>query len=146
VRFGPVTAAGRPGIVTDVAGDRRALTTTFSEFEVTVDAASGEPDPTKTFSMTLPLTGGAEGETLKVYAQGYAFLDAGATASVTLRGGGRTVVKGFASGSDDSYLQALELPARPGVTYQLSFAVDVHRGAGEGAGDLNMLSIDVEIS
>ena len=35
------------------------LSTTFSDFEVTMDATSAEPVVTKTFSMTLPLTDGA---------------------------------------------------------------------------------------
>ena len=85
MRFGKVTTAGR-GSDTNIAEDRRALTTTFSDFEITVDPTSAEPEATKTFTMTMPLTDGVAGETLWVYAQGFAFLDAGAKASVSLGG------------------------------------------------------------
>jgi hypothetical protein len=145
VRFGPMATAGNPSEL-DIAGDRRALTVSFWDFEVTVEPASAEPDATKSFSMTVPLTAGAEGETLRVHAQGFAFMDEGAKASVTLQGGGRQVIKGFATGDDDSFLQTLELPARPGVTYQLHFAIAVDRGAtAEGVGYLNIAAIDMEI-
>jgi hypothetical protein len=145
VRFGRVTASGR-GSETSIASDRRALTTTFSDFEVTVDPEPAEPDPTKTFTMTMPLTTGRGGETLSVYAQGFIFLDGGAKASVTLQGGGRQIIQGYATGADDSFLQTLELPARPGVTYQLTFAIDIDRGAdAEGTGYLNIAAIDIGI-
>ncbi|HEU4896817.1 MAG TPA: hypothetical protein VFX88_04495 [Actinomycetota bacterium] len=145
VRFGRVTASGR-GSETSIAPDRRALTTTFSDFEVTVDPEPAEPDPTKTFTMTMPLTTGRGGETLSVYAQGFIFLDGGAKASVTLQGGGRQIIQGYATGADDSFLQTLELPARPGVTYQLTFAIDIDRGAdAEGTGYLNIAAIDIGI-
>ena len=143
MRFGRVTASGR-GSETSIAPDRRALTTTFSDFEVTVDPEPAEPDPTKTFTMTMPLTTGRGGETLSVYAQGFIFLDGGAKASVTLQGGGRQIIQGYATGADDSFLQTLELPARPGVTYQLTFAIDIDRGAdAEGTGYLNIAAIDI---
>lgn len=145
VRFGKVTTSG-PGTDTSIAEDRRALTTTFDEFELAVDPTSAEPDATKTVTMTMPLTDGVAGETLWVYAQGFAFLDAGAKASVSLGGGGRRIIQGYATGTDDTFLQTLKLPARPGVTYQLTFAIDIDRGAGaEGNGYLNIVSIDVEI-
>lgn len=145
VRFGRVTASGR-GSETSIASDRRALTTTFSDFEVTVDPEPAEPDATKTFTMTMPLTTGRGGETLSVYAQGFIFLDGGAKASVTLQGGGRQIIQGYATGADDSFLQTLELPARPGVTYQLTFAIDIDRGAdAEGTGYLNIAAIDIGI-
>jgi hypothetical protein len=96
--------------------------------------------------MTMPLTDGAEGETLGVDVQGFAMLHGGAKANVTLRGGGRQVIQGYATGTEDSFLQTLELPARPGVTYQLTFAIDIDRGADDqGIGFLNILSIDIGI-
>jgi hypothetical protein len=146
VRFGPVTTSGLSS-VTDIAGDRRALTTTFSDFEVTVDGASAEPVYTKTFSMTVPLTDGAEGETLRVHASGFTILEEGAKARIALKGGGQQLLKGFATGSDEEYVETLELRARPGVIYQLSFAIEINRGVGPaGNGFLNMVAIDIEIT
>jgi hypothetical protein len=146
VRFGPVTTAGRPND-TAVSPDRRALTTTFSDFEVTMDGASAEPVVTKTFSMTLPLTDGAKEETLRVHASGFTILEEGAKARIALKGGGRQLLKGFATGSDEEYVETLELRARPGVTYQLSFAIEINRGAGTARnGFLNMVSIEIEVT
>jgi hypothetical protein len=145
VRFGKVTTAGQDND-TSISDDRRALTTTFSDFQVAVEPASGATGATKTFTMTMPLSADAAGETLWVHAQGYAFFDGGAKGSVTLQGGGHQIIQGYATPTDDSFLQTLELPARPGVTYQLRFAVDIDRGAGdEGTGYLNVAAIDIEI-
>jgi hypothetical protein len=146
VRFGKLTTAGRPND-TAVSPDRQALTTTFDDFEVTVDGESAEPEASKSFSMTMPLTDGAEGQTLRVHVQGSAFVADGAKARLTLRGGRRSIIKGFLPGTNDSFLETLELPATPGATYQLSVIVDVHKAAGsEGDGYLNATSIDAEIS
>jgi hypothetical protein len=145
VRFGKVTTAGRDSD-TSISDDRRALTTAFSDFEVAVDPTSAESEATKTFTMTMPLTDGAEGETLWVYAQGYAFFDGGAKGSVTLRGGGQQIIQGYATPTDESFVQTLELPARPGVTYKLTFAIDIDQSAdNEGTGYLNIAAIDIGI-
>ena len=77
MRFGRVATSGANG-ETYIADDRRALTTTFSDLEVTVgNGEVTEPDATRSFSMTLPLTDGANGETLRVHAQGFAFTRTG---------------------------------------------------------------------
>jgi hypothetical protein len=144
VRFGPITTAGRDSD-TSISDDRRALTTAFSDFEVAVDPTS-EPEATKTFTMTMPLTDGAEGETLWVHAQGYAHFDRGAKGSVTLQGGGQQIIQGYATPHDKSFVQTLELPARPGVTYKLTFAINIDQSPdNEGTGYLNILSIDIGI-
>jgi hypothetical protein len=145
VRFGPITTAGRDSD-TSISDDRRALTTAFSDFEVAVDPTSAEPEATKTFTMTMPITDGAAGETLWVYAQGYAHFDGGAKGSVTLRGGGQQIIQGYATPTSESFVQTLELPARPGVTYQLTFAINIDQSPdNEGTGYLNIVSIDIGI-
>ena len=147
VRFGQVTTAGRPNLTLLISDDRRAFATTFSEFEVIIGPASAEPTVTKSFSMTLPLTDGAKGEKLKIYASGFANTIDGATAQLTLRAGKRTIVRSFPSGSDDEYVEILELPATPGTTYQLSAVIEIHKdAAGGGDGYLNAVSIESGIS
>jgi hypothetical protein len=147
VRFGKVTTAGRPNDDTTIANDRRALTQGVSEFEVTTSPGSAEPSATKSFSMTLPLTDGAEGETLRVSAAGVTLLEAGVTSRMTLRGGGRTEVWSFPGGTDAEPVAILELPATPGITYQLSAVIEIHRdAAGEGSGYLNIVTIEIGIS
>jgi hypothetical protein len=144
VRFGPVGDAGW-GSENDVSGDRRALTTTFSDLQVGL-AAEDAPDTSRSMRMTIPLTDGVEGETLYVHAQGYSLANEHATARLTLRARGQAVVQRFPAGSDDSFLTTLELPAVPGATYELSAMVEVkERADSEGAAYLNILSIDAEI-
>jgi len=89
-----------------------------------------EPDATRSFSMTLPLTDGANGETLRVHAQGFAFTQDGATARLTLRGGGRVTVKDIPTGTELDLLQTLELPASPATTHQLSADIELHQRGG----------------
>jgi hypothetical protein len=95
--------------------------------------------------MTMPLTGGAAGKTLSVHAQGFSFLDAGAKASVTLRGAaGRS---SRASAPVPRIRSSRRWSCRPGrgVTYQLAF--DIDRGAGaEGTGNLTIAAIDIGIN
>jgi hypothetical protein len=148
VRFAQVTTTPSDDTLdTLISDDRRAFATTFSEFEVVIGPASAEPSATKSFSMTLPLTDGAKGEKLKIYASGWASTTAGATAQLTLRAGRRTIVRSFPSGSDDEYVEILELPATPGTTYQLSAVIEIHKdAAGGGDGFINAVSIESGIS
>jgi hypothetical protein len=139
VSFGKVATTPSDNTVeTAVSPDRRALTTTFSDFE---------PSATKSFSMTLPLTDGAKGETLGIAASGFTITNDGATARLTIRAGKRTIIRSFPSGTDDEYVEALELPATPGITYQLSVVIEIHKdAAGGGDGFLNTVSPEVGIS
>jgi hypothetical protein len=149
VRFGKVTTTpSNDTVETGVSDDRRALTTTFSDREVEVgDGGSKNCDATLSFAMTLSLTDGAEGETLRLHVQGYAFVQGSARAQLTLKANGRVRVKDFPAGSNDSYLQTLQLPAIPATTYQLSGVVELHQDPDTGgAAYVNVLSIDAEIT
>ena len=147
VRFGQVTTAGRPNTTLLISDDRRAFATTFSDFEVTMDATSAEPSITKSFSMTLPLTDGANRDVVGFYVSGYANINAGATARMTLRGGGKVKVKDIPTDSDVEIVESLWLPAIPGTTYQLSAVIEIHKdAAGGGDGYINAVSIESEIS
>lgn len=106
-----------------------------------------EPDATKSFSMTLPLTDGATGDVVGFRVQGFTAVEEGAAARVTLRGGGKTIVRDFPSGIDKSFVGSLWLPATPGITYQLSVVIEIHKdAAGGGDGYLNAAVVDVGIS
>ena len=148
VRFGKVTTTpSNDTVETGVSDDRRALTTTFSDREVEVgNGGSKKCDATLSFAMTLSLTDGAEGGTLRIQVQGYAFVQGGARAQLTLKSNGQVRVKDFPAGSNDSYLQTLQLPAIPATTYQLSGVVELHQDpATGGTAYVNVLSIDAEI-
>jgi hypothetical protein len=148
VRFGPVaTTPSDDTTDTSIAPDRRALSTAFSDREVAVDRHLTKCDATRSFAMTLPLTHGAKGETLRVHTQGFAAIFKGARARLTLKLNGQVKVKDFPVGSEDSFLQTLELPAVPATTYQLSGVVEVHQDpATGGTAYLNVLAIDAEIT
>jgi hypothetical protein len=95
--------------------------------------------------MTIPLSDGAKGETLYIYASGYSVADEHAKGQLVLRAGGRTVVRSFPAGSDDEFVTTLKLPAVPGATYQLSAALEVEESSDGGAAYLNITSFDAEI-
>ena len=143
VGFGPV---GDPGwdSETDVSEDRRALTATFADLQVGLQYEDA-PDPERSMRLAIPLTDGAEGETLFIHAQGYSFTS-DATAKLILRANRRTVVQQFPAGTNDSFLTTLEVPAVPGATYQVSAVLEVQPDSDTG-GDayLNILAIDAEI-
>ena len=152
VRFGKVTTTpSDASVVTSVApSDRRALTTTFDNIEVTVgNGAVTGPDASKSFSMTLPLTGGTKGETLRIYVQGYAFAEksGGAYARLTLKLDGQATVRYYRSGFSDTFVETLQVPATPATTYRLEGVLEVHRNPGtDAAASMNVVSIDAEIS
>ena len=148
VRFGKVaTTPSDDTVEAAVSPDRRALTTTFSDFEVGLDGESAEPDATKSFSMTLPLTDGANGDVVGFHVSGFANTHAGATARMTLREGGKVNVKDIPTDSDVEIVESLWLPAIPGTTYQLSVVIEIQKdAAGEGYGSINAVSIESGIS
>jgi hypothetical protein len=145
VRFGKVTTTPSAGVVTSVApSDRRALTTTFDDREVQV-SGNETSSMSRSFSMTLPLTDGAKGETLKVYVQGTAFATTGAYARLTLKLNGQATIRYYRSGFEDTFVEALEVPATPATTYRLSGVLEVHRNPGSDGAYLDVLSIDASI-
>jgi hypothetical protein len=130
VRFGPVPASKDPTVVTSISPDRKTLTTTFSALEVSVDDESTKPDATRSFTLLLPLTGAGQNANVTVHASGYAFVTKGATARLTLKVNGRTIVNDFRPNWDDDFARTLDLPAIPGSTYQLSVVLEVHKIPG----------------
>ena len=150
MHFGPGMPEGRHGGVdTSISPDRQALTTTFDDLQVEVgNGKVTDCDATRSYTMTIPLTGGGHVAALRFHVQGYAFVAKGVTARLTVRGNGRRTTRDFPVGTDDSFLQTVELPATPGTTYRLSTVVELHQDPGtyRTAGYLNVLSIDVGIA
>src|SRR5215216_2457036 len=148
VRFGPGMAEGSYGhFDTDIAPDRQALTTAFDDLQVEVgNGKVTDCDVTRSYTMTIPLVGGGHRSVLRFHVQGFAYVDKGITARLTVRGNGRTTARDFPAGTDDSFLQTVQLPATPGITYRLETVVELHQDPGiETAGYLNVVTIDVEI-
>jgi hypothetical protein len=147
VRFGKVTVtpSGDTASLDVAPSDHRALTANFSDREVQAGPGATEP-VTRSFAMTLPLTDGAKGETLRVYVQGYAFAQEGAYARLTLKLNGLSSVRYYRSGWDDDLVEVLEAPATPATTYRLEGVLEVHQKPGTGgAAYLNVSSVDASI-
>jgi hypothetical protein len=148
VRFGPMAEGSHGHVDTNIAPDRQALTTGFDNLEVEVgNGKLTDCDATRSYTMTIPLTGGGHRSVLRFHVQGYAFVAKGVTARLTVRGNGRTTARDFPAGTDDSFLQTVELPATPGTTYRLETVVKLHQDpdTSRTAGYLNVTAIDVEI-
>jgi hypothetical protein len=127
----------------DISEDHRALTTTFDKFVIETGKGSGACDVTRSLSMTLPVTGPAQPARANFIVQGLAYTDQAASARLTLRGNGQVKVKSFPAGFNDTYIQALEFPATPGVTYTVSVQLEVHQDPDTGGyAHLGMVSID----
>ena len=147
MRFGKVTVtpSGDTASLDVAPSDHRALTANFSDREVQMAPGSTEP-VTRSFAMTLPLTDGAKGETLRVYVQGFAHAEEGAYAQLTLKLNGLSSVRYYRSGWDDSFVEVLEAPATPATTYRLEGVLEAHQKPGTGGpAYLNVLSVDASI-
>jgi hypothetical protein len=147
VRLGKVTTTPSNSD-TSIQDEGRALTTAFEDRVVEGGPGATEP-ATRSFAMALPLTDGAKGETLRVYVQGYAFVQesGGAYARLTLKLNGQGTVRYYRSGWDDSFIEVLEVPAIPATTYRLSGVLEVHQNPGSDVeAYLNVITVDIEIS
>jgi hypothetical protein len=148
VHFGPMAEGSHGHVDTSIAPDRQALTTGFDNLEVEVgNGKLTNCDATRSYTMTIPLTGGGHRSVLRFHVQGFAFVAKGVAARLTVRGNGRTTARDFPAGTDDSFLQTVELPATPGITYRLETVVQLHQDPDtyRTAGYLNVAAIDVEI-
>jgi hypothetical protein len=136
VRFGKVTTTpSDASVVTSIAlDDHRALTTTFDNIQVGNEEPP-KPNATRSFAMTLPLTGGAKGEMLRFYVQGAAFAAEGAYARLTLKLNGQATHRYYRNGFRDTFDEVLEVPATPATTYRLEGVVEVHQDPSNGKTD-----------
>lgn len=143
VRFGRVTVSD-PTADINIDPDQTTLTARFSQFEVSL----GSESATRTSSLVVPLTDGAQNAKLTFYASGFAFTYEGATARLTLRVNGRKVVRDFPTGSEVEYVQRLDLPAIPASRYRLSAVVEVRQAPGcdGAAASLSVSAIDAAIT
>lgn len=148
MRFGKVTTTPSDAtVVTSIAPyDHRALTTTFDNIQVGNEEPP-KPNAARTFAMTLPLTDGVKGETLRFYVQGLALAAEGAYVRLTLKLNGQATHRYYRNGFDDSFIEVLEVPATPATTYRLEGVVEVHRNPGtDRYATMDVLSVDASIN
>jgi hypothetical protein len=149
VHFGPMQEGRHGAVETSIAPDRQALTTTYDDLEVEV--ANGKVtdcDVTRSSTLTIPLVGSGDRSVLRLHVQGYAYVGKGVTARLTVRGNGRATTRDFPAGTNDTYLQTVELPATPGTTYRLETVVELHQDPATfgTAGILNAISVDAAVA
>jgi uncharacterized protein YegP (UPF0339 family)/sugar lactone lactonase YvrE len=134
----------------DVSDDGRALTLTFSAFELTIGGTkSPAPTSTHAFSFVLPLVG-EDNESVEIdfHVQGFVLTTEGATATVVLSVNGQTTFADFAANSEESYLQSLKFTASsPPSECRLSVFLLVGRDSTNSDAEafINTLSIDANI-
>jgi hypothetical protein len=140
VRFGLLTSDDST-FTSDVSTDGVALTALFADMEASTETGAVSNGT----RVVIPLTGGAHNAVLTIYVSGYAFaLDATARLRMTVNG--QTVVRDFPTGTDDDFIQQIELPAVAGSQPQLSLALEVHQAPGsDGGAYLNVSSIDANL-
>jgi hypothetical protein len=147
VRFGTVTTSGADND-TGIADDRRALTTTFSDLEVTVgNGEVTEPDAAPVLLHDAAPHRRRERGDAQGARPGLCLHSRRRDGTADPPRGRPVTVKDIPADSDFDLLQTLELPASPATTYQLSPDIELHQRDGTaGDGYLNILSIDIEIT
>jgi hypothetical protein len=98
----------------DISEDHRALTTTFDKFVIEMVKGAGACDVTLALSMTLPVTGPAQAARVDFFVQGYAYIEQGASARLTVRGNGQVKAKSFPAGFNRHLHPCAEVSRDPG--------------------------------
>ncbi len=130
-----------------VSDDKRALTLTFSDLQVTVgNSKSPAPMSTRVFSLVLPLQGDEKKVEIEFVVQGYSLTPKGATATMICSVNGQTTVADFPGSSDQSFEQKLKFAAETPSECRLCVFLVVGRDSKnpETAAYLNVTSIDAE--
>jgi hypothetical protein len=132
----------------EVSPDKRALTLTFNDLQVTLgNDKSAAPMSIRMFSLALPLQGDKGRAEIEFIIQGFSSNLAGATATMVCSVNGQTTVADFPGPSDDSLRQTLTFAADTPSECRICVFLVVGRDAKhpEAAAFLNVASIDAEI-
>lgn len=131
-----------------VSPDNRALTFTFSEFEISVKGGKSPATTTKRVaSLVLPLEGTDEKAEVEFILQGHIFTTAGATATVVCSVNGQTVVTDVSKEIQDSFVQKLSFAGKKPSECRLSVFLLVGRDSKypDAEALLTVTSLDAEI-
>jgi hypothetical protein len=131
-----------------VSDDKRALTLTFSDFQVTVGGSkAAAPMSTRVFSLVLPLEGDEKRVEIEFIIQGFILALEGATATLVCSVNGQTTVADFPAGSNQSMIQKLTFTAETPSESRLCIFVLLGRDTKNDHAEahLSVTSIDAEI-
>ena len=127
--------AGAPADATyDVAADGRAFTAAYSSLESGADVGR----PSRSQTLTVPITGDAGDATLSLALQGYVLTGDDATATLTVTVNGAATTRTYHAGTDRSYTESIDVPLRGVHGCRITVRVQVEGGDGY----LNTSTID----
>jgi len=138
----------------NVSDDKRALTLTFSDLQVTV-GGSNSPSPisTRVFSLVLPLEGDKKDEKdekrveIEFIVQGSILALEGATATLVCSVNGQTTVTDFPGASEQGFVQKLKFEAEAPSEARLCVFLLLGRDSRNTNAEahMNVSAIDIEI-
>ena len=146
--FGQIPTHGEWKSEIGVSDDKRALSITFADFQVTVGGGkSPAPLATRLYSLILPLEGGDTRAEIEFIVQGLVVAPAGATASIVCSVNGQTTVADFSKPSDESFVHKLQFAAERPRECRLCVFLMLGRDSKNTDVEafLNVTSIDAEL-
>jgi len=146
--FGEIpTNQGTEQFDSNVSPDKRALTLTFSAFEVTVGKNKSPANmSSKVFSLVLPVQGDGKSVEMEFIVQGFCLTPEGATATMICTVNGQTTVADFPGNSNESIQKTLKFTAPSASECRLTVFLLVGRDAKKSGVEayLNVNAIDAE--
>ena len=131
-----------------VSDDKRALTVTFSDLQVTVGGSkSPAPMSTRVFSLIVPLEGKDESVEIEFIVTAFILTRQGTTATIVSSVNGQTTVADFPANSDQSFDQRLKFTAQTPSECRLCVVLLAGRDSKDSAAEafLNVNAINAEI-
>jgi hypothetical protein len=131
-----------------VSDDKRTLTLTFSDLQVTVGGSqSTAPLSTRTFSLVLPLEGDEKWGEIEFIVQGFVLTLEGATATLVCSVNGQTTVTDFPKNSEQSFVQKLKFAAKTPSEARLCMVLLLGRDSNKANAEaqLSVATLDAEM-
>jgi hypothetical protein len=131
-----------------VSDDRRALTVSFSGFEVTADTGKSPTAlSTRLFSLVIPVEGYDNRLEIEFGVSAFVATSAGGTASLVVNVNGQTTVADFPTADEKDFVQPLKLTADSATECRLLVLLVAGRGSKDAsaAALLSVPTIDAEI-
>jgi hypothetical protein len=131
-----------------VSDDKRALTLTFSDLQVTVGGSTSQvPTSTRVFSLLVPLEGDDEKVEIEFIITAGILTRQGATATIISSVNGQTTVADFPANSDQSLDQQLKFVAQAPSECRLCVVLLVGRDTKNSNAEafMNVIAINAEM-
>lgn len=131
-----------------VSDDKRAMTITFSDFVVQVEASKlPAPILSHVFSLVVPLEGNDKMAEIEFIISAFILTTEGATATLLTSINGQTTVADFPANTDQSFEQVLKFTAQSPSECRLSVFLLAGRNStkNNAAAHLSVTAIDAEV-